>query len=99
MAPPRSGKGKKKDEKPPPPTGPGSKIKALPEPLKKQFIKRIGDTQKVHLAFGTANFKSLPVEIYNNEELSALTVKSILLLLGVLILLDEIYMHLEFSLQ
>ena len=67
--------GKKKDEKPPPPTGPGSKIKALPEPLKKGHIKRIGETAKVHLQFGTANMKTLPVEIYNNEELSALTVK------------------------
>ena len=73
--PPKSGK--KKDEKPPPATGPGSKIKALPEPLRKGHIKRLGETAtaRVHLQFGTANMKSLPVEIYNNEELSALTIK------------------------
>ena len=40
-------RGKKKEEKPPPATGPGSKIIALPEPLRKKFIKRLPDGKKV----------------------------------------------------
>lgn len=36
-------RGKKKDEKPPPATGPGSRIVSLPEPLKKKHIKRLED--------------------------------------------------------
>ena len=69
-----SARRKKKDEKPPPAIGPGSKIIALPDPLKKH-VKRVGDTKKVHLKFGTCNYKSLPIEIYNNEELSQFTVR------------------------
>jgi hypothetical protein len=42
-----SAKGRgKKDDKPPPATGPGSKIIALPEPLRKNYLRRL-DGKKV----------------------------------------------------
>ncbi|KAJ8310463.1 hypothetical protein KUTeg_012328 [Tegillarca granosa] len=69
-----SAKRRKKDEKPPPATGPGSKIISLPDPVKK-YIKPLPDSKYKFLNFSTSNFKSLPVEIYDNEELSLLAVK------------------------
>ena len=51
-------RGKKKEEKPPPATGPGSKIIALPEPLRKKYIKRLPDGKKV------ANWIEITVCLY-----------------------------------
>lgn len=69
-----SARRKKKDEKPPPATGPGSKIVSLPDPVKK-YLKKLPDGKKIHLKFGNGNWKSLPVEIYDNEEISQLAIK------------------------
>ena len=67
----KSAGGKKKDDKPPPPTGPGSKIIALPGTIRRHIVKRTEGEKGIDLNFSTTSIKSLPKEIYGNEEVAA----------------------------
>src|SRR5688572_11234119 len=66
---------RKKEEKPPPPIGPGSKVVALPFHVKRHVVTRPqGPTGNLfELNFSTTSSKSLPLEVYKNEELMNFT--------------------------
>ncbi|RUS80080.1 hypothetical protein EGW08_012158, partial [Elysia chlorotica] len=70
---------KEKEEKPPPAMGPGSKIRALIEALRKHLIVT-EDKKKRQLLidFTSIGFKNLPIEICKNEEVCELATKFLL---------------------
>ena len=66
--------GRKKDEKPIPPMGPGSKVSALTPQLKRHITQRTIVSRKrtvkaFDMSFNTILMKRLPEEIFKNEEL------------------------------
>ena len=62
---------RRKDTKPPPPTGPGSKVIALPPEVKRHVLTRPaqGKVNFFVLDFDTNSAKALPPEVYKNEEI------------------------------
>jgi len=67
--------GRKKDEKPIPPMGPGSKVVAL-TPQLRRHISLVDDSKdprrprrSFYVSFNTILAKKVPEEIYKNEEL------------------------------
>jgi len=65
--------GRKKDEKPIPPMGPGSKVVALTPQLRRHITQRMVGRKKnikaFDMSFNTILIKKLPEEILKNEEL------------------------------
>ena len=61
-------RGRKKDEKPIPPTGPGSRVSALPDSIKRFIKPRTEKVVGLNLMWSTTSVKQLPKEIYENEE-------------------------------
>ena len=62
--------GKKKDDKPPPAVGPGSKIVSLPKDVKRHIIPRGEGKKAVDLRWSTTSIKAIPSELYKNEEVT-----------------------------
>ena len=64
---------RKKDEKPIPPMGPGSKVVALTPQLRRHITQRMTGRKKniktFDVSFNTILMKKLPEEIFKNEEL------------------------------
>ena len=65
--------GRKKDDKPIPPMGPGSKVVALTPQLRRHITQRMTGRKKnikaFDMSFSTILMKKLPEEIFKNEEL------------------------------
>ena len=65
--------GRKRDEKPIPPMGPGSKVVALTPQLLRHITQRMVGKKKnikaFDMSFNTILMKKLPEEIFKNEEL------------------------------
>lgn len=58
-----------KEDKPPPPTGPGSRVEALPDVIRRHVIPITSGLHGFELRFSTSSVRSLPAEICENEEL------------------------------
>ena len=58
-----------KEEKPPPATGPGSRVVALPDRIKRHLIPRTSGIKGYELHYSTTSVRALPEELYKNEEL------------------------------
>ena len=63
-------KGKKKDDKPPPATGPGSKVKSLPPDIRRHILPRPDGVPGYDLRWSTTSIKNLPKEVFLNEEIT-----------------------------
>jgi len=65
--------GRRRDEKPIPPMGPGSKVVALTPQLRRHITQRMVGRKKnikaFDMSFNTILMKKLPQEIFKNEEL------------------------------